>query len=291
MPAWIFIALALAGACLGAWELLVTRLCSALFFWDLAYLALSLCIGAIAAGALLGKRLNSVPQLGMPAVVRWSLTVPLAAAGAWVLLVRYNWAWGVGAFTWPFVCFGAASALAFARARDGREQSRLYFAEVAGVLLGLVVVGPWLVALAPVPVLGKVGVQTHLRQLVAREGLVSLRAHSTAAARTDLLQTRRGAVRYVLTDGMFTARSVRWDGKSATFGDPYVEQLAALKRLSHRLSPSGDVLLLGAGAGFDAAIALQEGAKTVTAVEVNAATVSFAGELDAWVDVRNLGSS
>lgn len=276
------IPLTFAGICLGAWELLVTRLCSALFFWDLAYLALSICIAAIAVGALLANRVNGAARLGMPAVMRLSLAVPFAAAGAWLCLVRFNWAWGVGMFALPFAVFGAASALAFAAASDAKQQARLYFVEVAGALLGLVVVGPYLVAVAPVPVLGEVGVVTHLRQIVQREGVVSLQHHSTAAARTDLLQTKRESVRYVMTDGMFTARSVRWDGAAKTFDDPYVETLAAMKRLSHRGGPSLDVLLLGAGAGFDAAVALQEGAERVTAVEVNAATVAFARTLDGF---------
>ena len=42
------------------------------------------------------------------------------------------------------------------------------------------------------------------------------------------------------------------------------------------------VLLLGAGAGFDMALALQAGAQHIDAVEINPQTIEFGRELDPW---------
>lgn len=270
--------MAFAGLLLGAWELLVTRLCSALFFWDLAYLALAVCLLALAFGAVFQRRFGAANS-GF-----WRLVpaVGVVAAGAYLLLTRYDVAWAMGAFMWPFAVFGWGSAQAFAAATTNRERAVVYASEIGGVLLGLIALGPLAVQQLPAPLLSDVGVQTQLKKLAANEGVVAHRHVSSATARTDLLQTRREAVRYVLTDGMFVARSVRWDGRSAEFDDPHVEDMATLKRLAMRAQRPEQVLLLGAGAGFDAAVALQEGALRVDAVEVNADTLAFARELDSF---------
>ena len=81
---------------------------------------------------------------------------------------------------------------------------------------------------------------------------------------------------------MFVTRSVEWDGESTYFGDPYVEDLARLKRMALLSGERERVLLLGAGAGFDMAVALQSGAQHIDAVEVNPQTIEFGRELDAW---------
>ena len=84
------------------------------------------------------------------------------------------------------------------------------------------------------------------------------------------------------TDAMFVTRSVEWDGESTYFDDPYVEDLARLKRMALLSGERDRVLLLGAGAGFDMAVALQSGAQHIDAVEVNPQTIEFGRELDAW---------
>ena len=83
-------------------------------------------------------------------------------------------------------------------------------------------------------------------------------------------------------DAMFVTRSVKWDGESTYFDDPYVEDLARLKRMALLGGERDRVLLLGAGAGFDMAVALQSGAQHIDAVEVNPQTIEFGRELDAW---------
>lgn len=123
-----------------------------------------------------------------------------------------------------------------------------------------------------------VGLETHMRQLVQREGLRSLQTHGSAYARTDLIQTEEAGVIYAFTDAMFVARSVTWDGSSPRFPSPHIESLATLKRLPLQLSRPERVLILGAGAGFDVAVALQEGARDVVAVEINPEMVRFARE-------------
>ncbi len=94
-------------------------------------------------------------------------------------------------------------------------------------------------------------------------------------ARTDLVQTDEPWLRYLYTDRMYAARAVRWDGHAPRFPDDEPNQLARLKRLPfHALGPAR-VLVLGAGGGFDVALALQEGAQDVDTVEVNAAMIGF----------------
>ena len=61
-----------------------------------------------------------------------------------------------------------------------------------------------------------------------------------------------------------------------------VEDLARLKRMALLSGERDRVLLLGAGAGFDMAVALQSGAQHIDAVEVNPQTIEFGRELDAW---------
>lgn len=92
-------------------------------------------------------------------------------------------------------------------------------------------------------------------------------------ARTDLVRTDETAVRYLFTDRMFTARIARWDGRSAAFDDPGLVELVRLKGLAFRALRPERVLVLGAGGGFDVALALMAGARQVDAVEINAAMV------------------
>ena len=131
------------------------------------------------------------------------------------------------------------------------------------------------------PVIGDVGVQTHLEGLVEREGLRSMSTRWSAWARTDLIRTGADDAAYAFTDAMFVARSVRWDGNSPRFDSKRMERLAALQRLPWLAGRQEHVLVLGAGAGFGVAIALQQGAQRVQAVEVNGETVAYARRLAA----------
>jgi hypothetical protein len=271
------LALAAAAIVLGAWELAITRLASVVYFFDLTYLALAVCLFGLGAGALWTRRYGSRLRLSVLLVL-----LPTLMPISWWLISRYDAAWIVGLFALPFVLFGAASTLAFHRMTNPGERVRLYAGEVVGAALGLVLLGPMLVPWLPMDVLGEIGLQTHLRDTVDEEGLREHRYAASAYARTDLLYTYRESVAYVFTDAMFVTRSVQWDGESTDFDDPYVEDLARLKRMALLSGERDRVLLLGAGAGFDMAVALQSGAQHIDAVEVNPQTIEFGRELDAW---------
>ena len=271
------LALAAAAILLGAWELAITRLASVLYFFDLTYLALAVCLFALGAGALWTRRYGSRLRLSVLLVL-----LPTLMPISWWLVSRYDAAWIVGLFVLPFVLFGAASTLAFHRMTNPGERVHLYAGEVVGAALGLVLLGPMVVPWLPMDVLGEIGIQTHLRDVVDEEGLREHRYAASAYARTDLLHTYRESVAYVYTDAMFVTRSVEWDGESTYFDDPYVEDLARLKRMALLSGERDRVLLLGAGAGFDMAVALQSGAQHIDAVEVNPQMIEFGRELDAW---------
>ncbi len=275
------LALAAAAILLGAWELAITRLASVVYFFDLTYLALAVCLFGLGAGALWTRRCGSRLRLSVLLVL-----LPTLMPISWWLISRFDAAWVGGLFALPFVLFGAASTLAFHRMTHPGERVHLYAGEVVGAALGLVLLGPMVVPWLPMDVLGEIGTQTHLRDVVDKEGLRQHRYAASAYARTDLLYTYRESVAYVFTDAMFVTRSVQWDGESTYFDDPYVEDLARLKRMA-LLSGTGAggrdrVMLLGAGAGFDMAVALQSGAQHIDAVEVNLQTIEFGRELDAW---------
>ena len=275
------LALAAAAGLLGAWELAITRLASVLYFFDLTYLALAVCLFALGAGALWTRRYGSRLRLSVLLVL-----LPTLMPISWWLISRYDAAWIVGLFALPFVLFGVASTLAWHRMTNPGERVHLYASEVVGAALGLVLLGPMVVPWLPMDVLGEIGTQTHLRDVVDEEGLRQHRYAASAYARTDLLYTYRESVAYVYTDAMFVTRSVEWDGESTYFDDPCVEDLARLKRMALLSGTGGGgpdrVLLLGAGAGFDMAVALQSGAELIDAVEVNPQTIEFGRELDAW---------
>ncbi len=279
------LALAAAAILLGAWELAVTRLASVVYFFDLTYLALAVCLFGLGAGALWTRRYGTRLRLSALLVL-----LPALMPITWWLISRYDAAWIGGLFALPFFVFGAASTLAFHRMTRPGERVRLYAAEVVGAALGLVLVGPMVVSSLPMDVLGEIGIETHLRDVVDREGLREHRYEASAYARTDLVHTNRESVAYVFTDAMFVTRSVEWDGQSPVFDDPHVEDLARLKRMALLSGTGGGtsagggdrVLLLGAGAGFDMTLALQTGAERIDAVEVNPQTIEFGRELDTW---------
>ncbi len=106
-----------------------------------------------------------------------------------------------------------------------------------------------------------------------------LQTRNDSYARTDLVQTDEPWLRYLYTDRMYAARVVRWDGHAPQFPDAAPNTLARLKRLPFAALQPARVLVLGAGGGFDVALALQAGARQVDAVEVNAAMIEFVRQL------------
>ena len=159
------LALAAAAGLLGAWELAITRLASVLYFFDLTYLALAVCLFALGAGALWTRRYGSRLRLSVLLVL-----LPTLMPISWWLISRYDAAWIGGLFALPFVLFGVASTLAWHRMTNPKERVHLYASEVVGAALGLVLLGPMVVPWLPMDVLGEIGTQTHLRDVVDEEG-------------------------------------------------------------------------------------------------------------------------
>lgn len=182
----------------------------------------------------------------------------------------------VGALIAAAIALPAAGAMLWrAGQRPLRWPTLAALVPVGLLCIALVATPTWLAT----PVIGDVGVQTHLERVVAREGRVSLTTRWSAWARTDFLRTRADDAAYAFTDAMFVARSARWDGSANRFDSQRLQRLAALQRLPWSAGRVDEVLVLGAGAGFGVAIALQEGSGQVHAVEVNGDTVAFARRL------------
>ncbi len=269
--------LAVAASLLGAWELTVTRLSSIYYFFDTTYLVLAVCLLGLGIGALWCRSYGEGLKLRYVLVA-----IPITMLLIWGLISRYDVAWVSTIFAWPFVLFGVASTLAWHRMPDSKARIYLYSGELLGTVIGLIALGPILVSLLTIDVLSGPGMQTHLRDTVAHEGLRRHQYATTGYARTDLVHTKRQSVAYVFTDAMFLTRSVHWDGESSSFDDPHIENLSRLKRVALSSGNTDSVLLLGAGAGFDIAVALQSGAQQIDAVEVNPQTISYARSLDSW---------
>ena len=70
------LALAAAAGLLGAWELAITRLASVLYFFDLTYLALAVCLFALGAGALWTRRYGSRLRLAASTLAWHRMTNP-----------------------------------------------------------------------------------------------------------------------------------------------------------------------------------------------------------------------
>jgi spermidine synthase len=273
----VIVLLMVAAMVIGAWELAITRLASVVYFYDLTYLVLAVCLFALALGALAARSIALRPGLLLPMVM---LILPLPVF--WWFLIHFDAAWIGGVFSLPFLLFGAISTFAWHRLEHGRARVFLYAGELLGTVVGLLILGPAVISVLPVAVLADMGIHSHLKDTVTKEGLVSHEHTTTAYARTDFVRTQRESVAYVFTDAMFVTRAVRWDGGAALFTDPEVERLASLKRLALRTGDRERLLILGAGAGFDMAIALQEGAAQIDAVEVNPQTIAYGESVDDW---------
>ncbi len=221
---------------------------------------------------------------GRSALYRWELggaAAGLALAGP--AAVAYAGAPGACAT-------GAVLAASSAWALRGRSSTGALVGGAAALAATLAL----LVGTPQDPAADGPGFENHLRRTAQAHGARWLETRHSAWARTDALVARarveppRDAAggapegealtrHWVFTDGLFVARSVPWNGRDARFALAADERLARLKRVAFRARPDQRrVLVVGAGAGFDVAVALQEGAQRVTAVEINGDTVALA---------------
>ena len=252
---------------------------------------------------------------GVSAGVAWVLLVrvkfafeaglfafPFLFAGACVA-TAYVWIGARASVTYAFELAGGAAGVATALAllpRIGDVNTGLVAASLAGLAsLPLSArparAAPWLVAAAPAALLAvnlavpggvlavdPYAVLTFEPQLVwetrSQHGRVVATAYDDFA-RTDLVEMDRVWAKNIYTDRMYAAGVVRWDGRSPRFDHPDLEGRASLKGLPFRNGRPKNVLILGAGGGFDVALALQGGATDVTAVEINRATIRFTRSL------------
>ncbi|MFI5182103.1 MAG: hypothetical protein ACHQPI_11975 [Thermoanaerobaculia bacterium] len=209
---------------------------------------------------------------------------------------------GIGArasLTYAFELAGGAAGVAAALVllpRIGDVNTGLVAASLAGLAVlplsargsrtvpGLVAAAPAILLLVNLAVPGGVllvdpyAVVTFEPQLVFETGPHHGRVTATAYddfARTDLVETDESWSRYIYTDRMYGARVVHWNGSSPHFDHTAAEERATLKALPFRSGHPRKVLILGAGGGFDVALALQGGATDVTAVEINGASIRF----------------
>jgi hypothetical protein len=234
-----------------------------------------------------------------------AFALPFLLAGG-CLAMAYVWIGARASLTYAFELAGGAAGVAaalFLLPRIGDVNTGLVAAGLAGlaalpVSKGVSRAAPALLAAAPATLLllnlsvpGGVltvdpyAVVTFEPHLVWQTGPHHGRVVATAYddfVRTDLVVTDEPWVRYLYTDRMYTARVVRWDGRSPRFDHPEPERLAALKALPFRNGHPKKVLILGSGGGFDVALALQGGATDVTAVEINRAMIRFTRALSAF---------
>lgn len=173
------------------------------------------------------------------------------------------------------VGLAALSGFVVARAFPTAPKPRWALLPIVATVVQLLVPGGF-VAMDP---FADFGFRSHLiGQTRERGGHVVATAYDMSS-RTDLVETSEPWVRYLFTDRMHTARIVAWDGRAAAFADPEARKLARLKGLVFRTMAPESVLVLGAGGGFDVALALQAGARRVDAVEINASMVDLTRQL------------
>lgn len=96
-----------------------------------------------------------------------------------------------------------------------------------------------------------------------------------AFARTDVVATSYPSQRLVFTDGGAGTYMNAWDGdRTSPSAIPLLNDLETTPLLLGSSKSLGNVLVIGAGGGIDVLRALVAGARHVTAVELNAATVA-----------------
>ncbi|PKK89706.1 MAG: hypothetical protein CVV64_12945 [Candidatus Wallbacteria bacterium HGW-Wallbacteria-1] len=129
--------------------------------------------------------------------------------------------------------------------------------------------------------------ENHLALQAGKNGVRSLETFWNSMARTDLMVPEKGSMSFIYTDGMFCSRIPTWDGCSRFFPDEETEFLATLKRFPFRVSfpPRGSVMIAGAAGGFDSAVAMQEGAARIHAIEINEKAMEITRSLTPWIDV------
>ena len=215
---------------------------------------------------------------------RWLYAAELAGAlvGIGVLApICVGWRGGAGLLAVGALVLGSAAVACraalppAASPHDGRARRG------SGILggAGALALATAVVASAEEPLPTSVGVQRHLDVAVAAEGLVALETRHSLWARTDRLRTRNDDALQLYTDAMTVARAPRWDGLAPRFASARLQAQATLRRVALD-GCSGVALVVGAGAGFDVAVALQQGVANVVAVEVNPDLVALARDAD-----------
>lgn len=297
-------------------EIAVVRLASFLLHSALTPLVVAACLAALGLGAALDARGRVGAAGAAAAAVLGGLAGLLACVGTPYGFVLGLFALpflGIGAFAGQAYARAGATPLTYAADVAGGALGALVAApllrclgDLAAALLALVALGAAravvapgagrLLVLLPLLALGlnakapflavdAYAVHGFVPHLVLQTRDRGGRVVETAwdgFARTDLVETDEPGVRYLFTDRMYTARIARWDGRSATFDDPQLVALSRLKGLAFRALRPERVLVLGAGGGFDVALALQSGARHVDAVEVNAAMIRMTRALGAF---------
>jgi len=297
-------------------EIAVVRLASVLLHSSLTPLVVAACLAALGLGAALAARGRISPEGAATAAVAGGLVGLLACVATPVGFALGLFALpflGIGAFAGQAYTRAGATALTYTADVSGGALGALFAApllrslgDVDAALLALAaagaaraLVGPGagrLVGILPVLVLGlnalgpvlavdPYAVRGFVPHLVLQTRERGGRVVETAwqgFARTDLVVTDDPGIRYLFTDRMYTARIARWDGRSAGFDDPQLAELSRLKGLAFRALRPERVLVLGAGGGFDVALALQSGARQVDAVEINAAMIRMTREQGAF---------
>lgn len=289
-------------------EIALTRIASVLLQATLTAVVIAACLAALGLGAALAGAHLDDPRLPGAAALAASLGAALALALVvssplgFALGVFAAPFLGVGAFAAWVYGRGAAPRLTYAAEalggalgavtapeairRLGDVNTALAAAALAG-LAGLLVArgrSRWALLLAPgivaanlgwpaiaVDPWAQFGFRPHMVTQTDGKHPRILETAYDAFARTDLVATDEPWVRYLFTDRMYTARVARWDGVSPAFGDAPLAELSRLKGFAFRALRPERVLVLGAGGGFDVALALQAGARRVDAVEINGA--------------------
>ena len=296
-------------------EISLTRLASVLVHTTLTFVVIAACLAALGLGAAFaGRRLDDetlplraalVASLGGALAVATVVATPLGFAlglfaipflGLGAFAARVYARLPSPRFTYAADALGGAAGAALAplAIRSLGDVNAALAATAIAAAAG------WLVApaagqrfrrallLAPVAFAGNLafptlevdpwttwGFRPHMVAQAKDRGGRVLETRYDAFGRTDLVATDEPWVRYLFTDRMYTARIARWDGLGERFADAPLEELSRLKGLAFRALHPSRVLVLGAGGGFDVALALQSGARQIEAVEINGAMLAM----------------
>jgi len=312
------------------YEIAVVRLASVLLYSAVTPLVVAGCLAALGLGAALDARGRVSPATAvLGSVIGGLLALAACVAtplgfGLGLFAVPFL---GIGAFAGQAYAGRGGAPATYAADMAGGAAGALFAApllrslgDVETALVALAAAGAALVVVAPKLRLRLVGLAPSLvmaANLAAPGGLLRVDPWATfgfvphlvqqtrerggrvvetawdGLVRTDLVVTDEPAIRYLFTDRKYTARIAGWDGGATDFEDPQLRELSRLKGLAFRALRPRRVLVLGAGGGFDVALALQSGAERVDAVEINAAMIrmtraqgDFAGHVYDRPEVR-----